>query len=112
MSRISKPKKENHFGDFPKKWAKILENELDPEDPFISKAQQSSAEQLQKMVFDCNQNIVNLEKDQSADGDLLSLKEQVKIAEEPYKIGIKVNQAKARYCIYLRRSLGQPSEEE
>lgn len=105
--RKKRPVEGDQFGDFPKKWAKYLEGE----DEFISKAQQSSSEELDKMVVQYNESISALESDRDADTDLASLKEQVKETEMPYSVGIKVNQAKIRYALSIKKSLGAPVSE-
>jgi hypothetical protein len=98
----------DNLGDFPKKWAKVIQDDMD----FISKAQQSSYDDLKQMIVDYSANIAEFEKDQEADLDLKSAKETYDTAKSVYTDGIKVNQAKARYCSYIIKSLGKPAKKE
>jgi hypothetical protein len=101
MSRVPKKKTEgDKFGDFPKKWAKYLD------DDYAAKVQQSSAEDLNKLIVEANEMIANLEKDYAADDEINQLKLSLKEAEFDIKTAIKTCNAKSRYCVAIKRSLG------
>ena len=92
---------------FPRKWARILEIDNDESDDnnFLDKVQQSSKEDLDDMIVTCNENIAEFKKDEDADLDLQNLKEQVKDASAIYRDGVKINNARAMYCVYIKKSL-------
>jgi len=92
------------YGNFPKKWVKILETYVD--DSFKSQAESSSTEELSKIIVDCAKTITNTEKDMAADEHLKNLKEELKDASSVYTGIIKGNEAKKRYCVYLLESHG------
>jgi len=87
--------------NLPKKIRKALQGDTD----FLDKAQQSSKEELNKLLIQAQELIVDFEKDQEADQHLQELKEQLKDAATPYRDGIKINQARAAYTVYIKRSL-------
>lgn len=104
MTRIPKPKQADPVGgDFPRKYSKLIEDDRD----FIELAQRSTYEELEKMIAEYQDHIATLEKDMSSDLDLQNLKQQVKDASEPYVMGAKLAQAKTKYCVYIKRSLGK-----
>ena len=92
---------------FPRKWARILEidNDESDENNFLDKVQQASKDELDDMIVVCNENMADLRKDEAADLDLQNLKEQVKDASAIYRDGIKINEARAMYCVYIKKSL-------
>lgn len=96
--------KKNSAGDprlegVPKKWAKILEGDSD----FLDKAQQSSREDLDKMIVDASELVVSFRKEMEEDQDLLEKKEAVKEAALTYTEGIKINTARQLYCVMLKK---------
>jgi predicted HicB family RNase H-like nuclease len=102
---MAKQKKEaSPTSNFPKKWAKILDN-LDPSDKFIDTVQQSTHDELDKIIVQCNEHMAEVKKDMDADQDLAEKKQAVKDAAAQYKEGIAVNEAKAMYCVYIKNSL-------
>ena len=104
MSRVAKPKQADPVGgDFPRKYSKLIEDDRD----FIELAQRSSYDELEKLIAEYQDHIATLEKDMSCDLDLQNLKQEVKDASEPYVNGCKVAQAKTKYCVYIKRSLGK-----
>ena len=94
--KATDPRLEN----FPKKWAKTLEND----EEFLDKAQQSSKKELDELILKAQELLVDFEKDQDADQNLQELKEQLKEAGAIYKDGIKINKARSAYCVFLKRS--------
>lgn len=104
-----KKAKDTRLQNFPKKWASILEKLCNGEDgskdDFLDTAQQSSKDDLDKMIVKFNENLADFRKDMDADADLQDKKEAYAEAASFYRDGIKVNEAKAMYCIYLKRSL-------
>lgn len=94
----------NSFGTFPRKWARILEG-LHQDDDFIDKAQQCSHADLDKYIVECNEHIAEMKKNMDADQDLKDAKENVKAIAAQYTDSIKVNEAKAMYCVYIKNSL-------
>ena len=87
--------------NLPKKIRKALQGD----DDFLDKAQQSTKEELNKLLIQSQELVVDFEKDQEADQHLQELKDQLKTAAQPYKDGIRINQARAAYTVYLKRSL-------
>ena len=87
--------------NLPKKIRKALQGD----DDFLTKAQGSTKEELNKLLIQAQELVVDFEKDQEADQHLQELKEQLKDAATPYRYGIKINQARAAYTVYIKRSL-------
>lgn len=94
----------SNLQNFPKKWAKVLDN-LAEDDKFLETAQQSSKADLDKIIVTCNERTAELKKLMDLDQDLAEKKEAVKEAASGYKEGLAVNEAKAMYCVYLKNSL-------
>jgi hypothetical protein len=104
MAKTKDPRLDN----FPKRWATVLDKLCNGEgdaDPFLDDVQQMSKEDLDKLIVKFNENQADFKKDMDADMDLANKKEAVAEAAAVYKDGIKVNEAKAMYCVYLKRSL-------
>jgi len=93
------------YGNFPKKWAKIL-NDMADED-WKGSADSASSEELKAIIVKSTKLITNTEKDKDADNDLKTLKEQLKMAMSTYTDIIKLEEAKKRYCVYLLNSQGK-----
>lgn len=87
--------------DLPKKLQKALAGD----DEFLDKAQHASKKELDDLCLKSTELLVDFEKDMDADADLQSLKEQSKEAAAVYKEGIKINKARAAYCVYIKKSL-------
>jgi hypothetical protein len=87
--------------NFSKKYAKVLE--ADPD--FLDKVQQSSKDDLNKIIIETSELIVEFTKDMENDQDLLDKKEAVKEAAATYVDGIKVNKARNAYAIYIKKSM-------
>lgn len=104
IPRPSNDKKDNKFGNFPKKWARVLEN-LHDSDTFMQDVQQFTKEEMDKTIVQCNENMAEIKKDMDADPDLKNAKEHVKELAAEYKEGISINESKAMYCVYLKNSL-------
>jgi len=97
--------------NFPKKWRTVLEklclndDGSGKADDFLDVAQQANKEDLNGMIVKYSENIADFEKDMDADTDLQEKKEVYQDAARVYKDGIKVNEAKARYCVFIKKSL-------
>jgi outer membrane PBP1 activator LpoA protein len=102
MAKKSSKETDPRLESLPKKIRKALEGDTD----FLDKAQQASKEELNKLMVTAQELIVDFEKDYEADIHVQELKEQLKDASSTYKDGIKINQARATYCVYIKRSLG------
>jgi len=107
MIKQRKKKKENKFGTFSKKWAKWLEGE----EEFVTKAQQSTAEELDEMIVLFNERITEKEQEMESDSDLKARKEELKELLAPYKECLKINEAKSRYCIAIKESQGKAASD-
>lgn len=107
-----KPKKDARLENFPKKWARVLEKACTGDNPdgasnddFLDKVQQSSKEELDQMIIRYNENLAEISKDMELDQDLIEKKEVAKEAASFYTEGKKLNEAKAMYCIFIKKSL-------
>jgi len=98
---MAKKETDPRLQSLPKKIQKALSGDTD----FLDKAQHSTKEELNKLLILAQELVVDFEKDQDADQHLQELKEQLKDAGQQYKDGIKINQARSAYAIYLKRSL-------
>ena len=96
--------KDSKFGTFPKKWAKVLEH-LHEDDTFINDVQGYSPAEIEKQIVNCNENIAEFKKNMDADLDLKAAKENVKELASQYTDAVKINEAKAMYCVYIKNSL-------
>ena len=92
------------FGTFPRKWARVLEN-LHEDDKFLEDVQQFSTEEMDKQIVTSNEIIAEMKKNMELDSDLQAAKQNVKDIASNYTEGIKINEAKAMYCVYLKNSL-------
>ncbi len=101
---MAKKEENSKWGTFPRKWAKVLEN-LHQDDDFVEKAQQASTEELDKIIVNCNEVIAEMNKNMDADQELKEAKEKVKDVASQYTDGIKINNAKSMFCIYMKNSL-------
>lgn len=103
---MRKERKQNNAEDprlqgIPKKLARALAEDTD----WLDKALQMSKTDMDKEVVRCNEVIVDITKNQEADTDLASLKEQVKEASAHYKQGLAINRARVTYLILTKRSM-------
>jgi hypothetical protein len=57
------------------------------------------------MIVKFNEILADFQKDMEEDTDLQEKKEAYQEAASVYRDGIKVNTAKAAYCVYIKRSL-------
>ena len=111
MANSKKSKKDSRLEGIPKRVASILEklcnssDENGNADPFLDDVQQLSKDEINDLIIQFNENVVDFKKDMEADMDLASKKEAYAEAAAVYREGIKVNDAKAVYCVYLKRSL-------
>ena len=97
-------KKDDKFGTFPRKWARVLDN-LHEDDKFLQDVQQFAKEDLDKTIVTSNENMAEIRKDMEADPDLKNARQHVKELAAEYKEGISINEAKAMYCVYIKNSL-------
>lgn len=110
-TKSKKSQKDSRLENIPKRIANILEKlcnssgEDGNADPFLDDVQQLSKEELDKLIIQFNENVVDFRKDMEADMDLASKREAYAEAAIVYRDGIKINDAKAVYCVYLKRSL-------
>lgn len=101
MGRKKKDADDQGSNDFPKKWKdKLPEN-------WAETAQTYDNETLKKKIVEYESAISSTEKDQEADADLTSLKEEVKEKSKVYKESISSCQACIRYSVYLLEQRGQ-----
>jgi len=96
---------------FPKKWSKILESM--PE--FKEIAEQSSVDDLKKIIVLSEGNISNIEAAKEADHKLNAAKELVKEASAPYSDAIKCQMCKVKYALFCLEGkgieIGDPEKE-
>jgi hypothetical protein len=100
--------KDSRLDNFPKKWANVLNkicNQGEMPDEFLDNVQQCSKEELDQLIVKHNELIADFKKDREEDQDLASAKERYQEAGMVYKEGISINEAKAMYCVYLKKSL-------
>jgi hypothetical protein len=108
---MAKKNKDARLENVPKKIRSVLEKLCFADDgsgngdDFLDKAQQSTKEELDKMIVQFNENLADFQKDMEADTDLEEKKSVYQEAAAVYRDGIKVNSAKAAYCVYLKRSI-------
>lgn len=101
---MPKKEKDARFSDtFPKKWANVLSNP--DHDEWLDKAQQSSKEDLEKMIVQSSELLSDFKKDLDSDPDIKDIKEQLKDACYIPREGIKINEAKLMYCVALKKSM-------
>lgn len=111
MAKGKKKKTDARLENFPKKWASVLEklclmdDGSGKADDFLDVAQQSSKEDLDKLIVQYNENMAEFQKDMAADQDLEEKKVAYQEAASVYRDGIKVNEAKAMYCVFIKKSL-------
>jgi hypothetical protein len=105
--KANKKDKDPRLENFPKKWANVLDKICNGEskDTFLDDVQQATKEEINAMIVEYNELITEYEKDRDEDLDLQSKKEQALEAGLVYKEGISANMAKARYCVYIKKSL-------
>lgn len=87
---------------FPEKWNKVLK-EI-PE--FKDTADSASADDLRKIIIQCEGNIYNVEKEKANDEKLNASKELVKEYTAPYRDAVKVQTAKIKYALFLLEGKG------
>jgi len=101
---MKKKEKDSKFGPtFPKKWANVLSNPDHEE--WVEKAQQSSKADLEQMIVQSSELLADFKKDLETDPDIKDLKDQLKDASHIPREGIKINEAKAMYAVYLKKSM-------
>ena len=86
----------------PAKFDKILKSM--PE--FKDTADQSSVEELKKIIVISEGNIFNMQKAKDEDVKLAGAKELVKDLSAPYSDAVKAQQAKIAYALHLLESKG------
>jgi tricorn protease-like protein len=87
---------------FPEKWTKVLQKM--PE--FKEIADAASADDLKKIVVQCEGNIYTIDKEKDADTKLNGAKELVKEFSEPYRDAVKVQIVKLKYAMFLLEGKG------
>lgn len=88
--------------EFPAKWSKVLESM--PE--FKDTAEAASAEDLKKIIVQCEGNIYTIEKEKSEDVKLNGAKDLVKEYSASYREAMKAQTAKIKYSLFLLDSKG------
>lgn len=100
---MAKKEQDSRLKGFPKKWANVL---AQPDhDEWLDKAQQASKDDLEKMIVQSSELLADFKKDLESDQDIKDIKEQLKDACHVPRQGIKINEAKAMYCVYLKKSM-------
>jgi hypothetical protein len=95
-------KKDNDLLEgIPAKVARVLKDDTD----WITRIQQLSKAELDIEIIKSNEYLVDFRKDMEADEPLIQLKQAIKEASAVYKDGIKINEARATYCVFLKRSM-------
>jgi hypothetical protein len=108
---MAKKTKDPRLENFPKKYRSVLEKLCSNDDgtgqadDFLDVAQQATKEELNSMIVKYNENRADFEKDRDADTDLEEAKVKYQEAGQVYRDGIKVNEAKAMYCVFIKKSL-------
>ena len=87
---------------FPEKWNKVIEGL--PE--FKEAADASSADDLKKIIVECEGNIYTIDKEKDEDQKLNAARELVKDMSAPYRDAIKAQTAKIKYALFLLEGKG------
>lgn len=95
-------KEDNMPVTFSEKWCKVLKDL--PE--FKDTADAASADDLKKIVVECEGNIYTIEKEQEGDVKLNAAKELTKELSAPYRDAIKTQMAKIKYALFLLEGKG------
>jgi hypothetical protein len=93
--------KEQNFG-FPEKHNKHLKAST-----FKDDANTMSDEELKKVMFECEKNIKEIEKDRDANTKLKQAKELVASLGAGYRDGIAFETAKIKYSLYMLETRGK-----
>lgn len=94
-------KKDSLLEGVPARIAKALQDDTD----WLESLAQKNKDEIDYEIIKSNEYLVDFKKDMLSDDHLISLKEQVKEASAVYKDGIKINEARATYCVFLKRSM-------
>lgn len=99
---MSKKEEDKAPGEFPDKWYKIIKSM--PE--FKDTADASSEEDLKKIIVASEGNIYTIEQEMAADVKLNGAKDLVKEYSASYRDGIKAQNAKVKYALFLLEGKG------
>ena len=95
-------KKDNDLLEgIPAKVARVLKDHPD----WVSEIQSKSKDEIDAEIVKYNEYLVDFRKDFLEDQPLNDLKQQVKENSAVYKDGIKINEARVTYCVFLKRSM-------
>lgn len=93
-------KKDENMG-FPEKLMKKLPT------GWAQTAEGLSAEELEKLIIECENNINEVEKEKNADEKYLACKSLLKDLSAGYRDATQTQTAKIKYALYLLESMGK-----